>query len=194
MADITITSKRKGGVTNHYERKTDRPVEDSWDGTFKRNHCVFCGHHRDQHGSSAQMIVLPGQTKRKRAGLAALWCHQCAEAKETEQVVCYKAPTDMGAYAIRVGIVVHGMYGEEGRDKVHALSEEVDRRKAWVKDMLGETKAEEAEVSSIEASTTTHRSVVCPTCHAGSGQPCEYPSGWKNWTGHASRRKLAGMK
>ena len=63
---------------------------DTWFGMMPEQQCIFCNHSLYSHGGNALQIRKPGMKNRTRIGVRLIWCKECANSKNTHQVVCYK--------------------------------------------------------------------------------------------------------
>ena len=107
--DITIGSKR-GRRSRRNKRHDDDPSRkyERYDGAIADGVCVYCGHSLEEHGSMAAMVKKPGDKRRVRIGLSALWCNTCKEQKDTYQVVCYQIPRQAIVNSAGAGFIYSG--------------------------------------------------------------------------------------
>lgn len=106
--DITIGSKRSRRVRRKKRSDDAAPTYERYDGTIADGNCVYCGHLLSEHGSMAAMVREPGQKRRVRIGLSALWCNTCKADKDTYQVVCYQIPHCVIVKTAQSGLLYSG--------------------------------------------------------------------------------------
>ena len=98
--DITV------GTRTRRRRVKSNPPPETYDGVVVNMRCVYCGHNHNRHVMSPLMIHKAGKVQRKTIGLKDYHCRQCAEEKETNQVVCYQVPDRIYELAAARGLVI----------------------------------------------------------------------------------------